>query len=464
MGNKKYNNRGAKSALNKRMAIKFFTIVFGSVAGFILISSIAVFAFLMPTYSQNFIIDPGQGSMVPVIDRPTNVLQQHFSVPVRTTFLVAGLDDSNLRGDVIIVGAFNRVTNSIDLISIPRDTIVFPSAATIAYLSENGRNVPTQTKFTDLFAHGGVNHGVSAVRRHTEEFLGISIDYEVIVNLNAFRAIVDAVGGVTMEIPTGGFFYDPPDQDFVINIPAGIQHLDGRMAEGVVRYRSSYARADLQRIEMQQQFMNELFRQTLQRDTIMRNAYDILLTLIEYVETDFPPLDIIRYLPFITRLNETSINTTTLPGAHEIIWSPTGGIRGTGGDVSYVVTDMAATREIVDRVFFSSNEEVQEDYDYEASDLVVEATPEPIRNIRVLNGGNQVGEAGRTRDMLIEQGFNVVGVGDYTGSQVPNTRIIVREQGMGENLRRHFTNPIFQVNANMEAGYDIIIITGSATT
>jgi len=464
MKDRYHKTSGSKTVLNKRMIIKFFTIVFGCVGGFILLSSVVVFAFLMPTYQPDHVMNSNGTGIVSIVNRPNNIISQYFLVPERTSFLVVGLDNDDLRADVVILGVFNRVTNMVDLISIPRDTIVHLSDSSIAYLSENGRNrVPRQTKYSDLFAHGGINHGASIVRRHTEEMLGISIDYQVLVNLNAFRAIVDAVGPITMEIPPGGFFYEDPLQDLVISIPEGIQHLDGAMAEGVVRYRSSYARADMQRIEMQQAFLGELFRQTLQRDTLMRNVPELMSTFIEYVDTDFQIQDLPMYLQFIFRLNESSLNLTTLPVEEGVwLWDS---FQNT--NISYVIPKPAETRELIDRVFFARNTVVEDNI--ATDDITEEITQVDTRqndillNIQVLNGGNQAGTAGRTRDMLNSSGYNVISVGDYTGIQTPNTRIIARERGMGESLKEYFDNPILQINPNIETGYDIIIVTGERT-
>ena len=459
MENKSSDNHGKNKVLNKRMIIKFFTIVFGSVGGFILLSSVVVLALFRPSYQSNRVMNTDQGIIVNVSNREQGGIAQHFAVPERTSFLIMGLDDTDVivRADVVILGVFNRVTNKIDLVSIPRDTLVHLSPANLAYMSEVQRRVPTQTKFSDLFAHGGANHGASILRRHTEEMLGISIDYEVIVNLNAFRAIVDAVGPITMEIPERGFFYTDPDQDLVISIPGGIQHLDGAMAEGVVRYRPN-STGDLGRIDMQQQFMRALFTQTLQRDAIMQNALELISTFIDYVNTDFGVTDAIRYLPFLPRLDASSLSMITLPGTDPRLWDPYSDMY-----ISYVVLDMPEVRAIIDRIFFSSNEVSETDDEMQEDEEIVQSTPEPALNIKVLNGGNQVGAAGRTRDMLVAEGYNVVSIGDYLGNQTQNTRIIVREQGRGNTLRRYFTNSSVQVDANMEASYDVIIIIGDVT-
>lgn len=372
MRNDRDRIRGSKVSsnnLNKQLVKKFLTIVCGGVGSFILISSIVAFTFLSPAYQFNNAIDPETGVPIVVNETQDNLFLSYFLPPQKTTFLLIGLDDDDNRADVVIVGVFNRVTNHIDLISIPRDTLVHLNAENRAYLNSNGRNVPSQTKMADLFAHGGSNHGASVTRKHLEDVLGISIDYQVIIGLDAFVSIVDTVGPITMEIPAGGLYYVDPVQDLVINVPGGVQELDGNMAEGVVRYRSSYARGDLQRIEMQQQFMGELFKQTLQRDTIMNNLAELIETFIEYVDTDFPIEDLPMYLPFILKLDENSLTMHTLPGEPVMLYDPFH-----KHNISYVRQDMEESKILIDRVFFSIHEEDNEDTEYNIKALNEETT------------------------------------------------------------------------------------------
>lgn len=374
MRNDRYKIRGSKVScnnINKNMVKKFLTIVCGGVGTFILLFSAIAFSFILPGYQLNHIIDPETGVPIVVNERQDNLFLSHLLPPQKTTFLIIGLDADDNRADVVIVGVFNRITNHIDLISVPRDTLVHLNAENTAYLNSNGRRVPPQTKIADLFAHGGVNHGASVTRKHLEDILGISIDYEVIVGLDAFISIVDTVGPITMEIPAGGLYYNDPVQDLVISIPGGIQELDGNMAEGVVRFRSSYARGDLQRIEMQQQFMSELFKQTLQRETIMNNLAELLETFIEYVDTDFAIEDLIMYLPFIFDLNEDSLSMHTLPGEPVTLYDSFH-----NHNISYVRHNVEESKMLIDRIYFSVNEE---------NDTEIEV------NTKVLNEGGTVG-------------------------------------------------------------------------
>ena len=76
----------------------------------------------------------------------------------------------------------------------------------IAYLEKNGRTVPEangvygQCKLTEVHAYAGEGNRSTFSVAMLEEILGIDIDYYVKVDLDAFKDIVDAVGGVEFDV------------------------------------------------------------------------------------------------------------------------------------------------------------------------------------------------------------------------------------------------------------------------
>ena len=98
-------------------------------------------------------------------------------------------------------------------------------------------------------------------------------------------------------------------------------------------------------------------------------------------------------------------------------------------------------------------------------------TPKPKRGkkavsskglkIILLNGSKIAGLAGKTQQKLQKKGYTVPQVGDYTKETLTQTKIIVKEDGQGEDLKKYFKNP--QVTVGMvDQGYDIEIILGTA--
>ncbi len=88
---------------------------------------------------------------------------------------------------------------------------------------------------------------------------------------------------------------------------------------------------------------------------------------------------------------------------------------------------------------------------------VVESVPQ-ISNVQVLNGSGVQGLAAKWQTNLTNNGFNVATIGNYD-QRLSDTLIIVKEEGMGQELMKYFTNPTIQVGA-VPDGLDATVIVG----
>ena len=134
------------------------------------------------------------------------------------TCLLTGSDEGNLRADTIMLGCFDTNNKTATLVSIPRDTLVL----------RNGKN----SKINAVYGNGKGEAMAQAV----SELLGVPVDYYVSVDLDAFGAIVKAIGGVYFDVPID-MNYDDPYQDLHIHLEKGYQKLNAEQAIGVVRFR-----------------------------------------------------------------------------------------------------------------------------------------------------------------------------------------------------------------------------------
>ena len=442
--------------LDKRVVKKFLLIV-GSITGTYLVVVFAVTMYLLSgsgniNTSPNHIPNPEPAPSLSngIAPPPPSISLEEddsgaFRPPSRTNVLVLGIDEFGL-ADVVLIGSFDRNTGDINLLHIPRDTFTQLPQERIDCMRQNVRWVPSDgiMKINALRSLGGRQFGAHYMKEQLGETLGIEFHYYVEVHLDAFREIVDLVGGVEIEVPRRMQYRDPY-QNLNIDIPAGVHLMDGRMAEHFVRYRG-YADADLGRIKAQQQFMIQLFRQTLRRETIMQDPIGIARTALRHVETDIG-LDLIRYIPYVRLLNPDRIFTYTLPGNERRIHG-----------ASYFVPDNERVPEVINRMFFGiSPEEELEDMT-----ITVTVPPNPSLNaaISVLNGTRVGGIASTVADRLHMSGYQIAHIGPYAGSQEYRTRINVREEGMGEDLLDYFENAVIIVNAGMSADFDIVIIVG----
>ncbi|MDL2273553.1 LCP family protein [Oscillospiraceae bacterium OttesenSCG-928-G22] len=182
------------------------------------------------------------------------------------TFLLAGTDKDGALTDVIMVASFDVKNMEINVINIPRDTLV-----------DAKRSVK---KINGAYGEGGVEQLMDEVA----SIIGFRPDRYAIVDLKGFEALVDAIGGVTFDVPRD-MNYDDPTQNLSIHLKKGEQLLDGKKALQLVRYRSGYANADLGRISTTQDFLKAVAKQTLRIQNLPKIPKFAGL-FFDYVKTD----------------------------------------------------------------------------------------------------------------------------------------------------------------------------------
>lgn len=272
-----------------------------------------------------------------------------LTAPVRTNVLILGVDKAESLTDVIMVASFISTTGEINLMSIPRDTYTAFSGDSLKKLREINSGAPSVMKLTELYSYTGKKAGVEFLQETVEEIAGINIDYYVRVDLDAFKKIVDAVGGIYFTVPEGGLKYSDPTQNLKIDLKEGYQLLDGKAAEGLVRFRKGYSTQDLKRVEVQQEFVKEFIKQVLDKETLMSNLGEIVLNLIKYVETDFGVSDFPKYITSIEKIDVNNLNSATAPGSPQYI-----------NGISYYLLDSNALKEIVDDYFYGNTDPEKE--------------------------------------------------------------------------------------------------------
>jgi len=166
----------------------------------------------------------------------------------RVNVLLLGVND-NLT-DTIMLASFDTDAKHVDLISIPRDT----------YYHRSGYNGEGENKINAAYRGNPVN----TARAVSEILLGMPINYYAVIDYEGVKNIVDAMGGVPMNIEFNMRYTDPyDDPPLVINIPKGQQVLDGEHAVQFLRYRKGYKEGDIGRIKAHQEFMKSAFKQCL---------------------------------------------------------------------------------------------------------------------------------------------------------------------------------------------------------
>uniref|UniRef100_UPI0023F42588 LCP family protein n=1 Tax=Selenomonas noxia TaxID=135083 RepID=UPI0023F42588 len=174
--------------------------------------------------------------------------------------------------------------------------------------------------------------GEQLTQRTVEDFLGIRIDHYIIVNIHAFQKIVDAIGGIDIDVEKRMYYEDPWDDDggLIIDLRPGMQHMDGKTAVTYVRYRDE--EGDIGRVKRQQKFMRACM-DAVTTPAILPRLPGIIASVIDSVKTD---LSVRQMLEFIGTLKESQakgLRTEMGPGRPLYI-----------DEVSYWIPDMGQLR------------------------------------------------------------------------------------------------------------------------
>ena len=159
----------------------------------------------------------------------------------------------------------------------------------------------------DLFKHGK-NPGVDATIMGIEGVTGLKINYWAMVNLEGFKGLVDAVGGVTLTvrspIPVGGL-----GDDVTGYIPAGTRKLNGHDTLWFARAREGSD--DYSRMARQKCVMNAMLHQ-ISPQTALRNFEKITSAGSAMVETNLPRGEVDRFIDLALKAKSQKVATVSL--------------------------------------------------------------------------------------------------------------------------------------------------------
>ena len=182
-------------------------------------------------------------------------------------------DNSGTRSDSMILARVDPEEKTVTMVSMHRDTMI-----------DMGRH-GTQ-KLNAAHALGGPAYAVQVV----EEFAGVDISHYAEINFDAFKAMVDELGGVTVNVPM-----EIDDWRAGGHVPAGEQTLTGEQALILCRARhayDAYGDGDTYRAANQRMVLGAIMEKVLNSDPVtMANTLE---ALSQYVVTDFGVTDIVK--------------------------------------------------------------------------------------------------------------------------------------------------------------------------
>ncbi|MGQ9472831.1 MAG: LCP family protein [Candidatus Caldatribacteriaceae bacterium] len=217
------------------------------------------------------------------------------TLPGNFCSLVIGQDGIKpVRSDTLMLLFVNTQSEEILLFSIPRDTrLSIPGVG--------------EDKINHAYARGGV----ALLKRTVEEALGMKIPYFVEINYDGFEKVIDALGGVEIEVEKPLRYIDKA-QNLYINIPAGKQVLDGKKALQYVRFRHDPL-GDIGRIQRQQNFVKALLTK-MDDPSLFMNVTSVIEELKKSVNTNLSTENIVQLALWFRGLEDKKLETETMPG------------------------------------------------------------------------------------------------------------------------------------------------------
>ncbi|MBC7765905.1 MAG: LCP family protein [Hyphomonadaceae bacterium] len=213
--------------------------------------------------------------------------------------LVMGVDQDKTRTDVLMWVQFDRKNNRVNVLQIPRDTY-------------------SNTKRADKKVNSAYGYGKEErVFAEVQKLIGVKVDKYIMVNFKGFKDLVDAVGGVSVNVPIN-MKYDDPEQNLHINLKKGEQILNGAKAEMFVRYRKDnsgegYAEGDLGRVNAQQQFLKNLTQALASQNSILRLP-QLVSIVMSNVSTNLSASEILGNMQQGSKIGQENMHFYTLPG------------------------------------------------------------------------------------------------------------------------------------------------------
>lgn len=222
----------------------------------------------------------------------SDITSKPFNVLISGSDTRGGFDE-NGRSDVIMIATVNPKTHTILLTSVPRDFYV-----TTACDAGDGCMQGALDKIT----HTGI-HGTNTTKRTVEQLLGIEINYTFKVGFDTVTDLVDALGGVDVNVEPG-YATNSFAALSGFSVHEGVNHLNGEQALAFARERYSYTEGDRQRTKNQQQVLMGIVKEAT-KPSVITNYAAIMDTMANTFSTTMSNAEITDLIKYQLNNNPT---------------------------------------------------------------------------------------------------------------------------------------------------------------
>lgn len=286
-----------------------------------LVSLVFIFLILLAAFAGYWVFSarqvPPPISSLPEAEQQAEALDRASR---NTAFLLVGDDEraagEQARSDTMLYMVLRPVDKKIGLLSFPRDSLV---------------NIPGygEDKLNAAFAYGGMDLLTKTVTDLTDA----PIDHTCLINFSGFEKMVDAIGGVTIDVPQK--MYKPEEG---IDLEPGKQKLNGHDALAFVRWRDD-GLGDIGRMERQKEFISAFAKECrfLWPWQVARLGWAIHTT----VETDLSPLESLKLVVDMAGMGKEAVEVDHLTLDPEYI-----------NGISYVLLDPGDVHRTIQRISY----------------------------------------------------------------------------------------------------------------
>lgn len=417
-----------KRRIKKRLLTAVVTILA------LLLVSAAIAAFVLYYQLSHRLSDDGR-----IHQELSNVLESETVATDPYYILLLGTDgrpgETSYRSDTLLLLRVNPGKKQATIISIPRDTMV---------------DIPGygQQKINAALAFGGEELAVKTI----SQFAGVPIAHCIEVNFEGFSQLVDAIGGVEVNVPDR--IDDPDAGDYVIE--PGVQTLNGGQALAFCRSRA-FPDGDYSRMRHQRLFLSALGDKLLNKSdaATMVSSLDAMSKI---VVTDMSVSELLGLMKSFRGYDMSTLNTYVVPSTPRMI-----------DGVAYVLTDVQAFKEMMkcineDKPYTASDEANLTDHEMQSRSN--ENNPNKSASetmVDVLNGSDMQGMATRAADTLKKAEYQVIEIGNAMNKYDVSVVYYLNENDKkaAESVAARLNIPRVQLGTGLQTNSDVVVVIGN---
>ena len=260
-------------------------------------------------------VDAAQTTFARIFQGPTRSEEaQAAALTSRVNVLIIGIDKTATRTetltDSMMVASLDPVGHTVSLVSLPRDMVNVPLGNGAVFGPKLNSLMSYADRNKDQFPAGGIKTLEAAIG----SLLGIKIDYYARMDFTGFMKMVDAVGGVDIDVSHGftdGRYdgYGLPSRGFTVT--PGRHHFNGPEALAYARSRQAVGESDFKRAARQQEVLLALRDKVLGEGALFWRVPELLSAFGDFVTTDVP-IDLLPSVAAVVDAMGTSGVTRTV--------------------------------------------------------------------------------------------------------------------------------------------------------